>query len=79
LEGAIAKAFAATGVQVFLSGRSLKSVQKTDENILSPGGKAGVYELDELVEKAIDRYLTHDITAGTTAALNYRAPSVFLK
>ncbi len=79
LEGAIAKAFATTGVQVFLSGRILKSVQKTDEDILSSGGKEEVYELEELDEKAIARHLTHDITAGTTAALNYKVPSVFFK
>jgi len=58
LGGAIAKAFATAGARVFLSGRNLKTVQKTAEAILSSGGEADIYELDGQDEKAIDNHMT---------------------
>jgi 3-oxoacyl-[acyl-carrier protein] reductase len=71
LGGAIARAFASAGARVFLSGRNLSSVQKTAHDILSSGGKAEVYELDALDEKAIDRHLTWVLQKADTIDISF--------
>ena len=57
LGGAVAKALAAAGAQVFLSGRNLGSVQKTADAILASGGRAEVAQVDATDEKGIQHYI----------------------
>ncbi len=73
LGAAIAKAFAAAGARVFLTGLHLKSVQKTADDILASGGKAEIYELDALDEKAIDRHISWVLQRAETIDISFNA------
>ena len=53
---AVARAFAAEGANVFLSGRTLGPVQAVAEEIAAAGGSAEAAQVDALDEAAVDRY-----------------------
>jgi 3-oxoacyl-[acyl-carrier protein] reductase len=53
---AVARAFAAEGAKVFLSGRNLGPVQAVADEIAAAGGSAGAAQVDALDEAAVDRY-----------------------
>lgn len=55
--GAVARAFAAEGASVFLTGRSLASVETLAKEIVSAGGSAEAAEVDALDEQAVDQHL----------------------
>jgi len=57
LGGAVAKALAAAGATVFLTGRNISSVDKVADEIRSTGGKAETDQVDALDEKAINSHL----------------------
>ena len=57
LGGSVAQTFARSGAKVFLSGRTLESVQKVAEGIKADGGHADVSEVDALNEQAIKNYV----------------------
>ena len=57
LGGAVAKALAGAGAQVFLTGRNTESIQKIAQEILQLGGKASVAKVDAMDEKAIAEHL----------------------
>lgn len=57
LGGAVAKALAAEGANLFLTGRNLTSVQKVADDILASGGNARAAVVDALDESAIDHHL----------------------
>jgi NAD(P)-dependent dehydrogenase (short-subunit alcohol dehydrogenase family) len=57
LGGAVARALAAAGAKVFLTGRNIASVQKTADLITSAGGKAEVDVVDGYSEAAIKKHL----------------------
>ena len=57
LGGAVAKAMAAAGATVFLTGRNSATVQKVTDEILANGGKAYTAEVDGFDEKAITDHL----------------------
>ena len=54
---AVARAFAAEGVKLFLTGRHLASVEAVAKDIVSAGGSAEAAEVDALDEQAVDRHL----------------------
>jgi 3-oxoacyl-[acyl-carrier protein] reductase len=54
--GAVARAFGAEGARVFLSGRSLKSVQTVAREIAAAGGSAEAAQVDALDEVAVNQY-----------------------
>src|SRR5580704_7410983 len=58
LGGAVAKAFAAAGATVFLTGRNLAPVQKTANEILASGGKAEAWQVDAMDEAAVNDYIS---------------------
>lgn len=58
LAGVIAKAFAAAGANLFLSGRTLASVQKVAEEIRASGGKAETAQVDAMDETAVNNYIS---------------------
>jgi 3-oxoacyl-[acyl-carrier protein] reductase len=54
---AIARALAAAGAHVFLTGRNLSNVQKVADDILASGGTAEAAQVDALDEKAVNDYI----------------------
>ncbi len=71
LGGAVARAFAAAGARVFLSGRSSNTVEKVAKHILTSGGKVEVAEVDALDEHATNNYLNEIVKkAGTDISFN---------
>ncbi len=55
--GAVAKAFAAAGATVFLTGRNLAPIQKLADDITALGGKAQVAPVDAMDEAAVNAHL----------------------
>jgi NAD(P)-dependent dehydrogenase (short-subunit alcohol dehydrogenase family) len=63
--GAVARAFAAEGARLFLTGRHLAPVEDLAKDIVVAGGAAEAAEIDALDEQAIDQHLQSVIdTAG---------------
>jgi NAD(P)-dependent dehydrogenase (short-subunit alcohol dehydrogenase family) len=54
---AIARAFAAEGADLFLTGRHLAPVEAVSKQVVSAGGKAEAAEVDTLDEQAVDTHL----------------------
>jgi 3-oxoacyl-[acyl-carrier protein] reductase len=54
--GAVARAFAREGANVFLAGRTLESLEEVAEQIRSAGGVAQTAQLDALEEQAVDQH-----------------------
>jgi 3-oxoacyl-[acyl-carrier protein] reductase len=54
--GAVARAFAREGANVFLAGRTLESLEEVAEQIRSAGGVAQTAQVDALDEQALDRH-----------------------
>ena len=73
LGGAVASAFARSGAKVFLSGKTLKSVQKVAEKIKAEGGYAEVSELDALNEEAIKSYIDKLVREVGTLDVGFNA------
>ena len=55
--GAVARAFAREGAQVFLAGRTLESLEEVAGEIRSSGGVAETAQVDALDEEAVDAYV----------------------
>jgi NAD(P)-dependent dehydrogenase (short-subunit alcohol dehydrogenase family) len=55
--GAVARAFASEGANLFLAGRSLAPVEVVARDINSTGGSADAAEVDALDEQAVDKHL----------------------
>ena len=62
--GAVARAFAREGANVFLAGRTLESLEEVAEQIRSAGGVAQTAQVDALEEQAVDQHAdaVHDVT-----------------
>jgi 3-oxoacyl-[acyl-carrier protein] reductase len=73
LGGAVARALSAAGARVFLTGRSLASVQQTADAILSSGGKVEVDEVDALDEEAIAGHLEKVVQKAGTVDISFNA------
>ena len=78
LGSSVAKALAAAGAKVFLTGRSIPSVQKVAEEIRAAGGYAEVDNVDALNEKEIDDHLKRISGSARTidilfCAIDYQA------
>ena len=72
--GAVARAFAAEGATVFLTGRTLASVDTVAEGIVSAGGSAQAAHVDALDEQAVDTHLQSVIdTAGRSISRSTRS------
>lgn len=66
LGGAVARMFSQAGATVYLSGRTLTSVQKVAEDVKASGGKAEAAEVDATDEHAVNSYLDSVVSkAGT--------------
>jgi NADP-dependent 3-hydroxy acid dehydrogenase YdfG len=59
--GAVARAFAAEGARLYLTGRHREPVEIVAKDIVSSGGFAEVAQIDALDEQAVDGHL-HYVT-----------------
>jgi NAD(P)-dependent dehydrogenase (short-subunit alcohol dehydrogenase family) len=55
--GAVARAFAAEGAMLFLTGRRLAPIEAVAKDIVAAGGSAQAAEVDALDEQAVDQHL----------------------
>jgi NADP-dependent 3-hydroxy acid dehydrogenase YdfG len=55
--GAVARAFASEGAELFLAGRNLASVEAAATDVAAAGGSAEAAEVDALDEQAVDGHL----------------------
>ena len=74
--GAIACAFAREGAKVFLTGRSLPSVDAVASDILAAGGVAETAQVDALDELAIERHLNTVIEKAGCVDISINAISL---
>jgi NAD(P)-dependent dehydrogenase (short-subunit alcohol dehydrogenase family) len=70
---AVARAFAAEGAGLFLTGRLLAPVEVVAEDIVSAGGSAGAAEVDALDERAVDQHLQSVIEKAGRVDISFNA------
>jgi NAD(P)-dependent dehydrogenase (short-subunit alcohol dehydrogenase family) len=71
--GAVARAFAAEGAKLFLTGRRLTGVDVVAKDIVSAGGFAETTEVDALDEQALDRHLQSVIDKAGRLDISFNA------
>ncbi len=71
--GAVARAFAADGAKVFLTGRSLAPVEVVAKDIVSAGGSAEAAEVDTLDEQTVDAHLQSVIDQAGRVDISFNA------
>jgi NAD(P)-dependent dehydrogenase (short-subunit alcohol dehydrogenase family) len=76
LGGAVAKALAAAGAKVFLTGRNISPVQKVANEIRNAGGQAEATQVDAMDEKAIISFLDKILQQAGHIDISYNAISV---
>ena len=76
LGGAVAKALAAAGARLFLTGRNISSVQNVADEILAAGGHAEATQVDALDEKAVSSCLNKIVQQAGHIDISYNAISV---
>jgi NAD(P)-dependent dehydrogenase (short-subunit alcohol dehydrogenase family) len=76
LGGAVAKAFAAAGASVYLTGRNISSVQKVADEIIAAGGLAEATQVDALDEKAISSCLNGIVQRAGHLDISFNAIGV---
>jgi 3-oxoacyl-[acyl-carrier protein] reductase len=54
--GAVARTFAREGAKIFLTGRTLESLEEVAQEIRSTGGGAETAQVDALDEQAVDQH-----------------------
>ena len=74
--GAVARAFAAEGARVFLTGHHRAPVETVAKDIASAGGFAEVAEVDTLDEQAMDRYLQYVIGQAGRLDISFNAVGI---
>jgi len=79
LGGAVAKALAAAGARVFLTGRGLSSVQRTADAILAAGGSAEADVVDGYDEKAIHDHIEKVVQKVGVIDISFNAVGVDVK
>jgi 3-oxoacyl-[acyl-carrier protein] reductase len=73
LGGAVAKAFAQAGANLFLTGRTIGPLEKIATDIRSAGGKAVVALVDALDEKAITQHLNEVVQQAGSIDISFNA------
>ena len=74
--GAVARAFAAEGANLFLTGRQRAPVEAVAQDIVSVGGSAEVAEVDALDEQAVDKHLQSVIDEAGRVDISFNAVGV---
>lgn len=73
LGGAVAKALAGAGAHLFLTGRTISTLQKVADEIIASGGSAEVSLVDALNEKAINSHLAEVVQKAGTIDISFNA------
>jgi len=71
--GAVARAFAAEGAKVFLTGRVAAPVDAVARDIIAAGGSAQTAEVDALEEQAVERHLQSAIDQAGRIDISFNA------
>jgi NAD(P)-dependent dehydrogenase (short-subunit alcohol dehydrogenase family) len=74
--GAVARAFAAEGAKLFLTGRRLAPVEAVAKEIVSAGGSAEAAEVDALAEQAVDKHLQSMIEKAGRVDISFDAVGI---
>jgi NAD(P)-dependent dehydrogenase (short-subunit alcohol dehydrogenase family) len=74
--GAVARAFAREGAEVFLTGRVRAPVQAIADDMVSAGGSAEAAEVDALDEQAVDRHLQSVIDKAGRVDISFNAVGI---
>ena len=70
---AVAKALAAAGARLFLTGRHIASVQKVADEIIASGGLAEAAQVDALVKSEIEEHLRQVVEKAATVDILFNA------
>jgi 3-oxoacyl-[acyl-carrier protein] reductase len=76
LGGAVAKALAAAGAKVFLTGPNIESIQKVANEIIASGGLAETAIVNAFDEAAINEHLKQVISKAGTIDISFNAVGV---
>ena len=71
--GAVARAFAREGAQVFLAGRTTEPLQIVAREIAAQGGKADIVPLDATVRDEIDRHIADIVGKSGRLDISFNA------
>ncbi len=74
--GAVARAFASEGANLFLTGRNLVPVEAVAKDIVSTGGSAEAAEVDVLDEQAVDKHLQSVIDNAGRVDISFNAVGI---
>jgi NAD(P)-dependent dehydrogenase (short-subunit alcohol dehydrogenase family) len=74
--GAVARAFARKGAELFLTGRRLAPVEAVAKEIVAAGGSAEAAAVDALNEQAVDRHLQSVIDKAGHLDISFNAVGV---
>jgi NAD(P)-dependent dehydrogenase (short-subunit alcohol dehydrogenase family) len=74
--GTVARAFAADGARLFLTGRSLAPVEVVAKDVVAAGGSAEATEVDALDERAVDEHLQSVIDAAGRVDVSFDAVGI---
>jgi NAD(P)-dependent dehydrogenase (short-subunit alcohol dehydrogenase family) len=74
--GAVARAFAREGANLFLTGRSLAPVEAVAKEIVAAGGSAEAAEVDALDEQAVDQHLQSVIDKVGRVDISFNAVGI---
>ena len=74
--GAVARAFASEGANLFLTGRSLAPVEVVAKDVRSAGGSAEAATVDALDERAVDEHLQSVIDQAGRVDISFNAVGI---
>jgi NAD(P)-dependent dehydrogenase (short-subunit alcohol dehydrogenase family) len=74
--GAVARAFAREGAEVFLTGRRLAPVEAVASDVVAAGGSAGAAQVDALDEQAVDEHLQSVIETAGRLDISFNAVGI---
>jgi 3-oxoacyl-[acyl-carrier protein] reductase len=72
----VARAFAAAGARVFLTGRNIHTVQRVADEILAAGGKAEADQVDGFDKKAIGDHIAGVVKKAGAVDISFNAVGV---
>lgn len=71
--GAVARAFAREGAKVFLSGRTLDSVERVAKDVRAAGGAAEAAQVDALDGRAVEAHMAEVVQAAGSIDISFNA------
>src|SRR3982751_6463481 len=74
--GAVARAFAREGAQLFLTGRLRAPVEAVAEDVAAAGGSAEAAEVDALDEQAVEKHLQSVIDNAGRVDISFNAVAI---